>query len=278
MITTQLLYDVLDEELLNTRISIDLVRATALETTVILPHHKFLPVTREQHPDNTGTGQHESLNDRDTKKVSHRDRSTIISKSSPRLYTEVASDARTVFSQVENALIKALPSYVIEGYRLAKAVRIVYVIHPILEKLIVIGVTSDIHKVILTYHLKTCVFYLTQNHVCDDQESERNNRWNWAIAVFEKLRELIMLGNVTEFFATDRYVFGAHFLECEQHENNFTADLPRYRCCRIRKTRLLIVDQILCVPRDSKSKFHPKNKSFGNALSKAVNTSILCLI
>ena len=130
---------------------------------------------------------------------------------------------------------------------------------PIIQKLIVIGVTCDIHKVIRTYHLKTCVFYLTQNYVCDDRESERNNRWNWAIAIFEKLRELIMLGNVTEFFATDRYVFKSKYLpnpECEHQDNDFTEELSRYRCCRIRKARLLIVDQILCVLRNSQSKFH----------------------
>ena len=68
-----------------------------------------------------------------------------------------------------------------------------------------------------------------------------------------------MLGKVAEFFATDRYVFKGRFPthpECELHGDDFTADLPRYRCRRIRKARILIVDQILCVLRHSQSKFH----------------------
>ena len=63
-----------------------------------------------------------------------------------------------MFSLVENALIKSLPQHILEGYRLAKAVRIVHVVTSIVQELIDLGVTIDIHKIMRTFHLKTCVF------------------------------------------------------------------------------------------------------------------------
>ena len=116
-----------------------------------------------------------------------------------------------------------------------------------MQKLIDLGVTLDIHKVKRTYHLKTCVFYLTQHYVCDDSDIDGNNRWKWAIAIYEKLREFILLGDTKEFFAVDEYVFRRNYIECKHTKEQFTEILPRFRCCRIRKARLLIVDQILCV-------------------------------
>ena len=138
-------------------------------------------------------------------------------------------------------------------------------------------------KSLRTYHLKTCVFYLTQHYVCDDTDIEGNNMWNWAIAILEKLREFIILGDVKEFYATEQCVFRRSkddnkIPECKHDEADLNLTLPRFRCCRVRKARLLIVDQILRVLRDSKSKYHPKNKSFGKALSKAVDTYVLDLI
>ena len=99
---------------------------------------------------------------------------------------------------------------------------------------------------------------------------------------FRKIARFFMLANVKEVFANERYIFKKQenfdFRECEHNEEDFTATLPRIRCCRERKARLLIIDQILRVLRDSKRKNHPKNKALGNALSNAVNTSVLDLI
>ena len=135
-------------------------------------------------------------------------------------------------------------------------------IRPILQKLIDLGVTLDIHKVIRTYYLKTCVFYLTQYYVCDDWDMKGYNRRKWAIAIYEKLRQFVMLGNVKEFFATDRYVFrGLHKSEaaCVHDQEDFTASLPRFVCCRRRKARLLIIDEILCVLRESYERYQNVN-------------------
>ena len=114
----------------------------------------------------------------------------------PRLFSELFGNI--VHSQVENRLVVALPSHIIEGYCLAKAVRIVHVILPIVHKLTDLGVTLDIHSVIRTYHLKTCVFCLPQHYVFDELEIEGNNRLKWAIAIFEKLREYVVLGNAKD--------------------------------------------------------------------------------
>ena len=249
-----------DEEFRSTPISIDLVPATALVKPVTLPHHNFLPVTREHKP-----------------AIS----SLIPCKLSPCLLSE--SRGRIIFSLVENGLIKSLPKYIVEGYRLAKAIRILQIIQPIVRQLIYLGVTHEITKIIRTYHLKTCVFYLTRYYECANGHIEENNVWKWAIAIFEKLRDFVIQGDVIEFFDTKRCVFRHNKMdykipECKHKVCDFTKPLPRFRCCRIRKARLMIVDQILRVLRNSQSRYHPKNMSFGKALSKAVHTSILKLI
>ena len=135
-----------------------------------------------------------------------RNRSSITPKQLPLLFKEIDFVRLVVFSQVEIKLIQALPSHVIEGYRIAKAVRIVHVIHPIVLKLFNLGVTLNIHKIIRTNHLKTCVFYLTKHYVNDESDFEKN-KWKWAIPISEKLREFIILGNVKEFFAANKFVF-----------------------------------------------------------------------
>ena len=154
-----------------------------------------------------------------------------------------------LYSLVENGLMRSLPAHILEAYRLTKAIRITHVIQLIVPQLIHLGVTGDIHNLIRSYHLKTCVFILTQNYECNhsnDKESETNNKWTWAIWIYEKLREIIMLGNVHEFFATDRKVLREN---CQHSEAKFSAELPRFLCCRVRKARHLVVNQIICVLR-----------------------------
>ena len=41
---------------------------------------------------------------------------------------------------------------------------------------------------------------MTQHYVFDESDSEGNNQLKWAIAIFEKLREFVVVGNVKEFF------------------------------------------------------------------------------
>ena len=239
-----------DEHLRNTHISIDLVLANPLGKPVTLPHHNFLPLPRQQQPgpgDDGDSYLYKSQQHRYTKILAHHhDMPGIARERIPRLFSELYApfynDRETVFSPVENCVILFLPSYIFEGYRLSKAFRITHVIRPIIQKLIDLGVTLDIHKIIKTYPLKTCVFYLTQNYICDGSDAIVNRMWAWAIAIFEKLREFVMLGDVKEFFATDLYVFGKVALECKHDEEDFTASLPRFICCRRRKARLLVVD------------------------------------
>ena len=242
-----------DEQVPNTYVTIDLIPVISLEQSVTLPNHNFLPVSRDQQPDDRGSEQCISSHGQDAEIVNQNERSATTSNNVPRLFTEIHKGilGGIVYSQVENWLIKALPSHIIEGYRLAKAVRFVHVIKNIVHKLIDLGVTLNIKNVIRTYHLKTCVFYLTQNYVYDDSNIEGNNRWKWAIAIFEKLREFVVLGNVKEFFATEKYVFKGlyrySYLECQHSKDSFEVALPKLICCRRRKARLLMVDQILSV-------------------------------
>ena len=238
-----------DEEFRNTNISIDLIPVVPLQLPVRLPHHNFLPVPPDHQPNYRDSTQRIYFQNQDIEIVDHEEKSAT--NNVPSLFSE-ALRSRIVFSHVENGLIKALPSYIIEGYRLAKAVRIVQVIHPIVQRLIDLGVTLDIHKVVRTYHLKTCVFYLTQRYVFDKSDIEGNNSLKWAIAIFEKLRDFVVLGNAKEFFATDRYMFGGLITraECKHSKKLFKASVPRFHCCRRRKARLLIVDQILFALRE----------------------------
>ena len=155
-----------DAELRNTHISIDLIQAIPLQQQVTLPHHNFLPVPRVQQPGNGDVRQHTSLQGCDMAPSNDDDMPSIQSVKLPGLFSEGTNT--TVFSQVENGLITALPIHVFEGYRLAKAFRISLVIKPIIQDPIRLDVTLDIHRVIRTYHLKTSVFYLTKNYVYDD--------------------------------------------------------------------------------------------------------------
>ena len=102
-----------DEDLRTTPISIDLVPSKPLCDPITLPHHDFLPIPRTQLPYQNIKSQIKSLfsNERNT----------------PKLFTDMEKFG-TVYSPVENALIKALPAQVREGYRLAKAFRIVRII------------------------------------------------------------------------------------------------------------------------------------------------------
>ena len=238
-----------------THISIDLVPSTPVTRRVTLPHHNFLPVPRKQRPDSEVSRSGPSSQTRHGPTSSKQD--SVSMRAS--LYTDVMD--QTVFSQVENGLIKALPRHIVEGYRLSKAMRNNLIMQPIVPELIHLGVTQDIHNVIRTYHLKSCVFYLTENYVYTDEDAKKNNRLQWAIYIFAKLREFILLGNIMEFFDTEnnRYMFkqlpfAEHDVkvECQHDGSDFNVALPRFYCCRVRKARLLMVDQILRVLRDTK--------------------------
>ena len=232
--------DYVDEIMRNTHISIDLVVATDLKKKVFLPHHNFLPLPRKQTV---------YKGDKAHSVESHEDGST-----GPKLFSHWESRSwEIVFSQVENKLLLKLPAFVLEGYRLAKAFRIFRIILPTVPDLIRLGVTLNLHTQIRTYQLKTCVFFLTQQYTHDSSDIEGNNRWKWAIKIYEKLREFILLGNVKEFFATDRFIFRGEEQSCKHSKAAFTVILPRFHCCRVRKARLLIVDQILSVLREFQS-------------------------
>ena len=246
-----------------TEISIDLIDSAPLNKHVTLPRHNFLPVPREQQPDERTSTHPYQLRSRPNrepepgKKSEQRQQNSSVSEpmcttTIPRLYVDEFGN--TVFSQVENALIKALPLYVREGYRLAKAIRITHVLRPIVPKLIRLGITDDIHNVIRSYHLKTCVFYLTQNHTKNDNDPN-NNLWKWTIAIYRKLREFILLGTTKEFFNKKRNLLQRKMVKCIHDEKEFTQRCPPYGCCRLRKARLLMVDQILRVLCDSEKQY-----------------------
>ena len=237
-----------EKDFLHTHISIDLVPVIELTTSVNLPCHNYLPVKQNCQSDSeVASGQ---LSENETKHCH-----PLFSTQS--ILTTVPE---TVFSLIENELMKHLQKHMLEGYRVAKSVRIVQVIQPILPKLIHLGLTMNIHDLIRTYQLKTCVFYITQNYRYVESDIRINTRLAFAIAIYQKLREFIMIGNAKEFFATERFVFRQwndyKVSECKHSEHDFTMVLPRFRCCRRRQARLLIVDQILQVLCDSHSKYH----------------------
>ena len=80
-----------------------------------------------------------------------------------------------------------------------------------------------------------------------------------SIAIFEKLREFVVIGNAKEFFATDRYIFrgldNKWEPECKHSEKALKVSLPRFLCCRRRKARLLIVDRIPSVLREYNGRY-----------------------
>ena len=75
-----------------------------------------------------------------------------------------------------------------------------------------------------------------------------------------KLWELIIIGDCKEFFQRNRCLFrnrnNESVPECIHMESDYTVEMPRYRCCRVRQARLLIIDQLLHVLRIGKKRFH----------------------
>ena len=121
------------------------------------------------------------------------------------------------FTQVQNRLIINLPHFIKQGYRLTKAVRILQLIYPIISQLICLGVTNDITEIIRSHMLKTGVFILTQKYK-HTKDIQNISKWHWAIIIYTKLRELVIIGNTKEFFQTRRYIFEGRphgEVECE---------------------------------------------------------------
>ena len=152
-------------------------------------------------------------------------------------------------SAIENLIIISIPKTIRKGYILAKALRVKSLLMPIFPHLIIIGVTDDIHDIIRTYMLKTCVMFLTHNAKAVTKLC--NNRICWTIAIFGLLRYCLLKGALFEYFDY-RGLFS-----CEHVSND--AATERYLCCRKNKARLLIVDRLLNVLRYFRTHMHELN-------------------
>ena len=151
-------------------------------------------------------------------------------------------------SEIENHVIKSLPKCIIKGYRIAKAIRITLIVQTIVPQLIELGITDNLHNIVKTYYLKTCVLFLTQNHV--ENVSDQESPLDWAICIYDKLREFLTKGKMSAFFDDLEVKFECkHSLE-EMQER-------RYRCCRERAAMLLITDRI----RDVLTRYRAANTS-----------------
>ena len=207
------------EEYLDMRINIDSVPARISPKKIPLPQHKYLT-----HPHATPT-------------------------SSPpyTAYQEITVYDDIVYSPIENDLLRNLPNHIQEGYRFAKAIRLVVVLQNIVPQLIKLGVTFDIHDLITSYMLKTCVFYLSIDYTFEEGLVS-NNILYWTIAIYKKLKEYVSIGDYKEFFDDKKYVFkGSHHneIECSHDQRRFDIKLPRYFCCRKRKARFIIINELL---------------------------------
>ena len=138
------------------------------------------------------------------------------------------------------------------AYKLTKAIRVSCLLCSIFPQLIALGVTDDIHNIVRTYMLKSCVLYLTHNEQYIKKRC--NDHICLAIAIYGLLRHCLVLGKLYEYFGNGLYI--NTLFDCE-HQVDETSH--QYFCCRQRKARLLIVDRLLLVLCEYRDYMHVDN-------------------
>ena len=158
-------------------------------------------------------------------------------------------------SPIENRIIQLLPPAIREGYKIAKAMRIVKILQPVIPQLIELGVAGDTQDIVKTYMLKTCVFFITQ-HDNPDHHDDSHDCVHWAIRIYEKLRDFLQNECILGFFADMKGK--PEYLYCNESKTSKLSRFPRhkcsdhpsrYECCRQQESMLLITDRILHVLR-----------------------------
>ena len=217
-------------------ISIDIVPVyPTRQSTGSVSHfekHVNLPHSTEQQQDVSSEYQHMVGSD------SMKKQDLAMTKQTPNVYKHLYKSNPLVVSELENHIILSVPEYIRQGYRLAKAIRIARLLQPLFSQLIFLGVTGDIHNTVRSYMIKTCILYLTHRYRHTDGDT--NSRFCWAIKTYSLLRKCVISGTMYEYFDSEKELF-----KCKHALSN--EELPRFRCCRERKARLLIVDLLLDV-------------------------------
>ena len=153
------------------------------------------------------------------------------------VYRMIKDKSSLAMSELENHIILSVPESVREGYRLAKALRTSDILFPVLKELMSLGITDDIHNIMRSYMLKTCVIFLTY----DPTKCQlSNDRTIWAIRIYSLMKKCLIRGEMVEYFQRGRQLFFCP-------DENYTE--LRF-CCRKRKAMMLIVDRILDVLQD----------------------------
>ena len=226
-------------ELKDMTFSIDMVPSIDIDTPVNFPFHSYLPPSlhlRDGMATASDTTQRIHSNCGTTSKAAFQGSLSEYRQHNLKCYDSVRllHDTRVNLgtSVIENHIIKSLPKVIRDGYKLAKAMRITLIIQSIVPQLIELDVTSNIHNVIKTYYLKTCVLFLTETYVHDQSCTE--SAFDWAIFIYETLRECLIERKIPQFF-DKKLKFSC---SCTQFGNR------RNPCCRLRLAMLLIIDKI----------------------------------
>ena len=110
-------------------------------------------------------------------------------------------------SVIENATIRLLPAAIREGYKVAKAMRTAEVLHSILQQLVSLSVADDIHDIVRSYMLKSCVFFITQ-HAHPDHHNDKLDRVYWCVRIYKKNLKLLYVKDICRvFFSNERLFF-----------------------------------------------------------------------
>lgn len=194
------------------RITIDLVPACEPIEPVSLPAHSYLSQECLEKLKADCSYQHGYIHNQheynlsiiyDRYQTQQESKAHSLQSHYPSLYMSipVEDDVDYAYSEVENFVINALPPYIREAYKISKAIRLSKLMQPVLPFLLHLGVSHDIKDIVRSYYLKTSVFYITEKHSADvDNE---HDCWVWAMRIYDKLREYLLIGVIPVYFQTD---------------------------------------------------------------------------
>ena len=230
-------------------------RFPCLHCTLTGQHYPFMPISIDIVPVLNPVFVYPSLIPENVIRFKNRLYLDKVKDIQSLIYSNVRSVVNSgayLVSLIENAIVNMIPDCMRNAYKIAKAVRVSCLLRPIFPQLIALGVTDDIHNIVRTYMLKSCILYLTHNkqhimNTCTDPIC-------LAIAIYSLLRHCLVIGEFYEYFANGNHVFA--LFGCEHSVDDSS---NRYFCCRQRKARLLIVDRLLMVLREYRDKMHEAN-------------------
>ena len=132
-------------------------------------------------------------------------------------YLYESSEGNLYTSLLENRIIKLIPGYVRMGYKIAKAVRLSSLLLPIFPQLRVLGLTDDIHNIIRTYMLKSCVFYLINTWKL---KNKCNKPTCWDIAIYGLLKYCLVIRELWKYFGNGPNI--VYLFRCEHQSRELS--------------------------------------------------------